>query len=114
MRNFQPITADEIRRALDGSASNAQQLVVKSTRQEKPMAGRRGKRSSDESLALIKKFILEAEKPVTLLQICDSINRRPSPAFRAMINGLVASGEVVKFDDVGSGGNLQRFWYWHP
>lgn len=104
------ITRDE----LFGHASNAQELAPKKAEETKTMVGRRGKRTTSESEAMIKNFILKAKKPVTMLQICDHIGRAPAPHFRAMVNRMVAAGIVDKFESVSEGGNLPRYLYWRP
>ncbi len=103
---------DELKKSVLGSASNALEYTPEKQVEEKRMVGRRGKRSTEESEALIREFILGAKGPVTMLQICDSIGRVPAPHFRAMVSRLVASGEVQKIEEIGEGGNLPRFKYW--
>ncbi len=103
---------DELKKSVFGSASNAQEMVPEKREEIKPMVGRRGKRSTEASEALIREFILGADGPVTMLQICDHIGRVPAPHFRAMVARLVASGEAQKIEEIGEGGNLPRFKYW--
>lgn len=97
-----------------GRALNARELAEKSQEGSRHMVGRRGKRSMAESETLIKNFILGSSEPVTMLQILDHIGRKPAPHFRAIVDNLVTSGEVAKAADNSVGGNLPRFWYWHP
>lgn len=106
-------TQDEIK-AVYGHASNALQLSAKKAEEVIKVVGRRGKRSVEQTEVLIKEFILKSEEPVTVLQICDHIGRAPAPHLRRIIEGLVTAGIVIKASDASIGGNLPRFWYWHP
>lgn len=103
---------DELRKSVFGHAFNAQELEPKKAEEVIRVVGRRGKRTTEQSETLIREFILGAEEPVTMLQICDHIGRVPAPHFRAMVNRLVDAGIVEKSEEVGEGGNLPRFKYW--
>ncbi len=105
---------DDLKKSVYGDAFNAQELPQKKAEEGFTMVGRRGKRSTEESALLIKTFILNAQKPVTMLQICDHIQRAPAPHFRAIVNNLVRVGIIDKFEDVSEGGNLPRYLYWRP
>jgi len=105
---------DDLKKAVYGHALNAEELAPKKAEEGFTVVGRRGKRSMAESGTLIKNFILEANKPVTMLQICDHIGRAPAPHFRRIVNDLVNTGQVDKFEDVSEGGNLPRYLYWRP
>lgn len=103
---------DDLKKAVYGNAFNALELTPKTGGEVNRMVGRRGKRSLAESETLIKNFILGAEEPVTMLQICDHIGRAPAPHFRAIVNNLIEAGLVKRFDGVSEGGNLPRYLYW--
>lgn len=103
---------DDLKKAVYGNALNALELAPKKAEEGYTMVGRRGKRSLAESETLIKNFILGADRPVTMLQICDHIQRAPAPHFRAIVNNLIEAGLVQRFDDVSEGGNLPRYLYW--
>lgn len=75
------------------------------------MVGRKGKRSPDESARLIKEFIYRSSKPVTFLDICQYLERKPSPHFRAMLDKMVNDGEVIKSADYGAGPSIPRYLY---
>jgi len=105
---------DELKKAVYGNAFNAQELAPKKAEEGFTMVGRRGKRSMAESEILIRDFILQAKKPVTMLQICDHIGRAPAPHFRRIVNDLVNDGVVEKYESVSEGGNLPRYLYWRP
>ncbi len=97
-----------------GRALNAQELEQKSQEGTKPMAGRRGKRSLEVSRTLIFNFIAGANEPVTFLEICDHLERKPSPHFRTILKELMASGQVEQTMDYGAGPLLPRFLYSLP
>jgi hypothetical protein len=94
-----------------GRAFNAQEMARKEQEAIKPMAGRRGKRSLEVSKTLILNFIAEAKEPVTFLEICDHLERKPSPHFRIILRDLMAAGDVVQEMDYGAGPLLPRFLY---
>lgn len=105
---------DDLEQSVHGHVLNTREIYPEKREGTKAMAGRRGKRSMAESEALIRAFILEAEEPVTMLQILDHIERASAPHLRRIVSDLVKTGEVVKGEDLSIGGNLPRFWYWHP
>jgi hypothetical protein len=94
-----------------GRAFNARELAQKEQEGIKPMAGRRGKRPLAVSKTLIFNFIAGAKDPVTFLEICDYLERKPAPHFRAILDDLVASGQVNKGVDYEAGPNLPRYLY---
>jgi len=75
------------------------------------MVGRKGKRSTEESERLIKEFIFTSRKPVTFLDICQHLGRKPGAHFRAMLDQMVKSGEVIKSSDYGAGPSIPRHLY---
>lgn len=105
------LTMQELMQSQFGRALNAQEMASKNQEGVKPMAGRRGKRSLQESEALIIKFVAGAKKPVTFLEICDSLERKPAPHFRAIIDRLVEAKLFKKDEDFGAGPLIPRFKY---
>lgn len=105
---------EELRQSVYGNALNASELAPKKVEEVIRVVGRRGKRSMEQSEALIKEFILQSEEPVTMLQICDHIGRAPAPHFRKIVDNLVRAGIVARGEDRSVGGNLPRFWFWRP
>lgn len=105
---------EDLQKSVHGNAFNAQELPLKKAEGVRAMVGRRDKRSMAASEILIKDFILQAEEPVTMLQICDHIGRKPAPHFRAIVDELVRTGQVAKAQDTSIGGNLPKYWYWRP
>lgn len=102
---------DELKQSVEGRAFNAQELTSKSREAAHTVVGRRGKRSMDESKTLIRNFILGAGRPVSMMDICDHISRRPAPHFRAILEDLEAAGEIVKTHDFGAGPLIPRYWW---
>lgn len=103
------ITRDEIDRVL-GRTSDVRHL--QNLKQEtETMAGRKGKRTPEESERLIREYIYQAKKPVTFLQICQYLDRKPSPHFRAMVDAMVDTGELKKTSDYGAGPSIPRHLY---
>lgn len=103
------ITREELDQ-LFGRASNVREIG--NLKQEgNLMAGRKGKRSTDESIRLIKEFIFASKKPVTFLDIMQHLGRKPAPHFRAMLDKMVSDGEVVKTSDYGAGPLIPRHLY---
>lgn len=105
---------EDLQTSVYGRASNAQELPLKKAEGAKTMVGRRDKRPTAESAELIKTFILSALEPVTMLQICDHIGRKPAPHFRAIVDEFVRTGQVARATETSIGGNLPKFWYWRP
>lgn len=105
---------EDLQNSVHGHVLNARELAPKKAEEEKRVVGRRGKRSMAESEMLIKTFILGSSEPVTMLQILDHIQRANAPHFRAIIDELVRTGQVAKAQDTSVGGNLPKYWYWHP
>jgi hypothetical protein len=97
-----------------GRALNAQELAQKQQEAAKPVAGRRGKRSLEVSKTLIWNYIAEAKEAVTFLQICDHLERKPAPHFRAILDEMVRSGHIERGMDYEAGPNLPRFLYSLP
>lgn len=105
---------EDLENSVHGHALNAREIPAKTGDGKKTMVGRRDKRPMAQSEVLIKKFILEAIEPVTMLEICDYIGRSPSPQYRAIVNELVRTGQVAKAEDTSMAGNLPKYWYWRP
>ncbi len=102
---------DDLMQSAEGRAFNARELSSKSREVVTTVVGRRGKRTPEESKTLIRNFILGAGRPVSMLDICDHIGRRPSPHFRAILEALEAEGVIVKTHDFGASPNIPRFWW---
>ena len=104
------ITRDEIDQMFGRRTSDVRDLPI--LKQEgQTMAGRVGKRSQQESERLIREYIYQAKKPVTFTQICEYLDRRPAGHLRAMVDAMVASGEVKKEHDYEAGPSIPRFLY---
>lgn len=104
---------EELRHAVFGSALNAQEMTPKTGGEVSRMVGRRGKRSVQETETLIREFIASSNEPVTLLQICDHLDRSVAPHYRAILARLVNAGEVKMTMDYGAGPSIPRYLYSH-
>lgn len=102
---------EDLMKSVYGSTLDVRHLDEKSKQEAGQMAGRKGKRPIEESKTLILNFITAAEKPVTLLEICDHLGRKPAPHYRAILNELVASKIVKKEHDFEAGPSIPRFLY---
>lgn len=104
---------DEIRQAY-GGASNARQMVDNRPYMKREVVGqvrREKKRLKGESEILIREFMSQQTEGVLFLDICDHLNRRPSPILRQIVNDMVLSGELVREEDFGAGPLIARHIY---
>lgn len=69
------------------------------------------RRTKEQSEILIREFLWAQHEPVVFLDICDYLQRRPSPILRQIVNDLVASGEVEETTDFGAGPLIARHLY---
>jgi len=104
---------EDLRTAVYGSALNAQEMTSKMGEETKRVVGRRGKRAVQETETLIREFIASSKEPVTLLQICDHLERSVAPHYRAILARLVEAGEVNRTEDYGAGPSIPRYLYSH-
>lgn len=82
----------------------------KSDRSNKAM-GQVARRSLDETKKLIKSAIKNEKRAMTFREIARSIERKPTPRLRQILNDMVASGELFQDVDLAVAGNMDRFWY---
>lgn len=90
--------------------------VVKRTQQKEgegwmSRGGRRDRRTIPETKMLIKEFMSRQRKPCLLLDICDALDRKPSPHFRGIVSEMVRDGELVMQQDTPPNSQLPRYWY---
>lgn len=95
---------------LFGRTSDVREVSI-FDRGDEIMVGRKGKRPTEESERLIKEFIYTSKKPVTFLDICQHLGRKPGAHFRAMVDKMVKAGEVVKTSDYAAGPSIPRHLY---
>jgi len=76
--------------------------------------GRRDRRTIDQTKALIKEFIRAQKRPCLILEICEYLDRKPTPHFRGILSEMVRVGDLVQDHDVGPGAVMPRFWYSLP
>lgn len=102
---------DELRKSVLGSAFNALEITSEKREETKRVVGRRGKRSVQETETLIREFVASSKEPVTLLQICDHLDRSVAPHYRAILARMVDAGEVRMTMDYGAGPSIPRYLY---
>lgn len=73
--------------------------------------GRKDRRTVPQTKALIKEFIRQQDRPVLILEICDFLDRKPTPHFRAILREMVASGDLFQEQDTAPGSVLPRYWF---
>jgi len=107
-------TVKELEESLYGRASDAHQI----TKNQRPVRGevvgelrREKRRLRSESEQLIREFMLAQKKPVLFLDICDHLQRRPSPLLRQIVSDMVASEELILEEDYGAGPLIPRHLY---
>jgi len=97
-----------------GRASVAEPSHLQNREGEEIAVGRGKKqqrRSSEATKKLIKEFMAGADRPVTMLEICEMLKREPAPHFRAFMREMEQAGEVQKTEDYGAGPSIPRFLY---
>ena len=76
--------------------------------------GRVVRRTVEETKMLIMTCVFEAGRPVTFLEICDYLERRPTPHLRGIVNEIAKDGQLLQEADEAPGGIMPRFWYRLP
>ena len=71
-------------------------------------------RSREETETLIKNFLAEQGKPVTINPISRAIKRTVSPGLRRILAGMVEAGEIVETTHTVPNGFMVRYWYSLP
>lgn len=71
-------------------------------------------RPLDETKTLIKSVIKKEKRAMTFREIARSIDRKPTPRLRGILNDMVRDGELVQSSDTAIAGNMERFWYSLP
>lgn len=69
------------------------------------------RRTKEQSEVLIREFLWAQTEAVVFLDICDYLQRRPSPILRQIVEELVKSGEVIQEQDFGAGPLIARNLY---
>jgi len=105
------INRDEIDAFLMGRTSDARVTRLENQGRGQTRVGQLRRRLTAETMELIKTFLSEKKEWVTLLDICDHIQRRPSPQIRQMMVNLIDAGHVEMTQDYGAGPLIPRFWY---
>lgn len=105
---------EELTQQIFGRASDARHNPKNAGRATGEAVGqvrRERRRTKDQSEKLIREFLLAQTEAVVLLDICDHLNRRPSPALRTILEEMQARGEVVIEQDFGAGPVIARNLY---
>jgi len=108
------ISRDEINEYLEGRASNAlfkPQNAGRATGEAVGQVRKDRRRSKEQSETLIKEFLMAQSEDVVFLDICDHLNRRPSPILRLILEEMVGRGEVILTQDFGAGPLIARHLY---
>lgn len=69
------------------------------------------RRTKEQSEKLIKEFLWAQTGAVVFLDICDYLERRPSPILRQIVEEMAARGEVIIEQDFGAGPLIARNLY---
>jgi len=106
------LNRDELRDYLDFERTMiTQQSHLDNQRGGDASVGRKRKRSSGQTMVLIKEFMTTENRPVTMLEICDHLKRAPGPHLRAFMRQMVEAGEIDQTHDFGAGPSIPRFLY---
>lgn len=104
----------DLMKSVPGSASDAHlnpQNAGRATGEAVGQVRRERRRSKDESEKLIREFLWNQSEDVVFLDICDHLNRRPSPILRQIVEGMVERGELIVSQDFGAGPLIARNLY---
>jgi len=108
---------DELQKAIFGDKTVPQQYAPENQGRGKRAVGERPfqeHRSRQETEELIKNFLAEQGKPVTINPISRAIKRTVSPGLRRIIAGMVESGQIIETTDTVPNGFMVRYWYSLP
>lgn len=108
---------DDLLKQFGGSTTVPQQSGHENREGRKRAVGERPfqeHRSRQDTEELIKKFLAEQGKPVTINPISRAINRTVSPGLRRILAGMVESGQIIETTDTVPNGFMVRYWYSLP
>lgn len=108
------IRRDDLEREVYSSALNAHSTHLISKTEEVTTVGRKKRdrrRKADETQRLIKKFLIKQGGWVTLLAICDHLERDPGPHLRKILVTMIDAGEVEATHDFAAGPTIPRYLY---
>jgi len=71
-------------------------------------------RSREDTETIIKNFLAEQGKPMTVNPIARAIGRTVSPHFRRILAGMVETGQIIESTDTVPNGMMVRYWYSLP
>lgn len=105
---------EELEQSVSGSAFNLRSTHSNLTSEEVARVGRRKKdrrRTAEETEKLIKKYLNKQGGWVTLLAICEVLDRDPGPHLRRILDTMIQAGEVLRKTDHGAGPSIPRYLY---
>lgn len=105
---------EELEQSVYGGALNARSTHSNLKSEEVTRVGRRKKdrrRNADDTAKLIKKFLSKRGEWVTLLDICNDLDRAPGPHIRRILDAMIKAGEVERDEDHGAGPVIPRHLY---
>lgn len=105
---------DELEKSVPDGAFNVRSTHSVLQGEEIARVGRRKKdrrRTADETTKLIKKFLVKQGIWVTLLTICEHLERDPGPHLRRILDTMIEAGEVERVQDFGAGPSIPRYLY---
>lgn len=105
---------EDLERSVDPGAFNLRSTHSNLASEEVTRVGRRKKdrrRTADETEKLIKKYLNKQGGWVTLLSICEVLDRDPGPHLRRILDTMIQAGEVLRKTDYGAGPSIPRYLY---
>lgn len=105
------INRDEIDAFLTGRTSDARLTHLENQGRGQTRVGHKRRRLNVDTMELINTFLSEKKEWCTLLDICEHIDRRPSPNIRKIMTDLIEAGRIEVTHDFGAGPSVPRFWY---
>lgn len=105
---------EDLERSVGDSAFNVRSTHSILKAEEVATVGRRKKdrrRTAEETRKLIKRFLVKQGGWVTLLAICDHLERDPGPHLRRILVTMIDAGEVEGTQDFAAGPTIPRYLY---
>jgi hypothetical protein len=105
---------DELEKSVPDGAFNVRSTHSILQAEEVTRVGRRKKdkrRKAEDTAKLIKKFLIKQGTWVTLLTICEHLERDPGPHLRRILDTMIDAGEVERVQDFGAGPSIPRYLY---
>lgn len=71
-------------------------------------------RSIPETKELIKQAIIAAGRPISVMEVCNALNRKQTPHMRKILHDMGDTGELLESIDLAPSKMMTRFWYSLP